>query len=68
MAIKIKNSNGEWVVDQKATETSIIDLNGNFESTNVEDALIELVARINTIEEDIARLKENSGEGGSEGV
>ena len=68
MAIKIKNSNGEWVVDQKAIETSIIDLNGNFESTNVEDALIELVARINTIEEDIARLKENSGEGGSEAV
>ena len=68
MAIKIKNSNGEWVVDQKATETSIIDLNGNFESTNVEDALIELVARINIIERDIARLKENSGGGGSEGV
>ena len=67
MAIKIKNSNGEWVVDQKATETSIIDLNSNFESTNVEGALIELVARISAIEEDITMLKENSG-GGSEGA
>ena len=61
MAIKIKNSNGEWVVDQKAIETSIIDLNGNFESTNIEGALRELVARINIIEKDIAMLKENSG-------
>ena len=42
MAIKIKNSKGEWVVDQKAIETSIIDLNNNFESTNVEGALREL--------------------------
>ena len=45
MAIKIKNSNGEWVVDQKAIETSIIDLNSNFESTNVEGALRELAAK-----------------------
>ena len=67
MAIKIKNSNGEWVVDQRAIETSIIDLNSNFESTNVEGALIELVTRISAIEEDIAMLKENSG-GGSEGA
>ena len=45
MAIKIKNSNGEWVVDQKAIETSIIDLNNNFESTNVEGALRELAEK-----------------------
>ena len=45
MAIKIKNSNGEWVVDQKAIETSIIDLNNNFESTNVEGALRELAKK-----------------------
>ena len=46
MAIKIKNSNGEWVVDQKAIETSIIDLNNNFESTNVEGALRELAEKV----------------------
>ena len=45
MAIKIKNSKGEWVVDQKAIETSIIDLNNNFESTNVEGALRELAKK-----------------------
>ncbi len=45
MAIKIKNSNGEWVVAQKAIETSIIDLNNNFESTNVEGALRELAKK-----------------------
>ena len=45
MAIKIKNSNGEWVVDQKAIETSIIDLNSNFESNNVEGALRELAEK-----------------------
>ena len=47
MAIKIKNSNGEWVVAQKAIETSIIDLNNNFESTNVEGALRELAKKCN---------------------
>ena len=45
MAIKIKNSHGEWVVAQKAIETSIIDLNNNFESTNVEGALRELAKK-----------------------
>ena len=45
MAIKIKNSKGEWVVDQKAIETSIIDLNSNFESNNVEGALRELAEK-----------------------
>ena len=42
MSLKIKNSNGEWVVDQKAIQTSLIDLEGNFESDNVEGALREL--------------------------
>ena len=45
MAIKIKNSKGKWVVDQKAIETSIIDLNSNFESNNVEGALRELAEK-----------------------
>ena len=45
MAIKIKNSKGEWVVDQKAIETSIIDLNSNFESNNLEGALRELAEK-----------------------
>ena len=42
MAIKRKNSNKEWIIDQNAIETSIIDLGGNFESNNVEGALREL--------------------------
>lgn len=42
IAIKRKDSNGNWVLDQQAIETSIIDLEGNFESTNVEGALREL--------------------------
>ena len=46
MAIKIKNSNGEWVTDQKAIQTSIVDLEGNFESENVEGALRELANKI----------------------
>ena len=45
MSLKIKNKNGEWVVDQKAIQTSIIDLEGNFESNNVEGALRELAAK-----------------------
>ena len=45
MAIKRKNSKREWVVDQKAIETSIIDLNSNFESNNVEGALRELAEK-----------------------
>ena len=46
MALKIKNSNGEWVVDQKAIQTSIVDLEGNFEAENVEGALRELANKI----------------------
>ena len=42
MSLKIKNKNGEWVVDQKAIQTSILDIEGNFESDNVEGALREL--------------------------
>ena len=57
MAIKIKNSKGEWVVDQKAIETSIIDLNNNFESTNVEGALRELAKKCG-----------NSGNSGNNGI
>ncbi len=45
MAIKRRNSNNEWVVDQRAIETSIIDLNNNFESMNVEGALRELAEK-----------------------
>ena len=45
MSLKIKNANGEWIVDQKAIQTSIIDLEGNFESKNVEGALRELAAK-----------------------
>ena len=45
MSLKIKNSNGEWVVDQRAIQTTILDLEGNFESTNVEGALRELAGR-----------------------
>ena len=45
MAIKRKNSNNEWVVDQRAIETTIIDLMGNFESNNVEGALRELAEK-----------------------
>ena len=45
MAIKRKNSNGEWIIDQRAIETTIIDLMGNFESNNVEGALRELAEK-----------------------
>jgi hypothetical protein len=42
LAIKRKNSKGEWIVDQRAVDTTIMDLEGNFESSNVEGALREL--------------------------
>ena len=42
MSLKIKNSKGEWIVDQKAIQTSLLDLEGNFKSKNVEGALREL--------------------------
>ena len=45
MSLKIKNKKGEWVVDQKAIQTSIIDIEGNFESDNVEGALRELASQ-----------------------
>ena len=34
--IKIKNSNGQWVETTKAINTKLMDLEGNFESKNVE--------------------------------
>ena len=45
MSLKIKSKSGEWVVDQKAIQTSILDLEGNFESKNVEGALRELASK-----------------------
>ena len=42
LSLKIKNNKGEWIVDQKAIQTSILDIEGNFESDNVEGALREL--------------------------
>ena len=48
MAIKRKNDNGEWIIDQQAIETSIIDVEGNFESDNVEGALRELAEKQNS--------------------
>ena len=45
MPLKIKNKNGEWIVDQKAIHTTIMDVEGNFESDNVEGALRELAQR-----------------------
>ena len=45
MSLKIKNSKGEWIVDQKAIQTSILDIEGNFESDNVEGALRELASQ-----------------------
>jgi hypothetical protein len=47
LSLKIKNKNGEWVVDQKAIQTSLIDLEGNFKSSNVEGALRELAEKLN---------------------
>lgn len=81
MSIKIKNGNGEWIIDQKAIQTSIIDLEGNFESDNVEGALRELAedvkngvgaeelrGRVEVLEEDVAYLKEHGGGGGTGGT
>ena len=45
MSLKIKNSKGEWIVDQKAIQTSLLDLEGNFKSKNVEGALRELAEK-----------------------
>ena len=39
MAIKYQDENGNWVSEeQTAIETSILDIAGNFESENVEEA------------------------------
>ena len=43
--IKIKNSNGQWVENTKAINTKLMDLEGNFESKNVEGALRELAQK-----------------------
>ena len=45
MSLKIKNSKGDWIVDQKAIQTSLLDLEGNFKSKNVEGALRELAEK-----------------------
>ena len=45
MSLKFKNSNGEWVAGQKAIHTSLLDLEGNFQSDNVEGALRELASK-----------------------
>ena len=42
MAIRYKDSNGNWITGQKAIETQLIDAQGNFVATNVEDALQEI--------------------------
>ena len=46
MGLKIKNKYGEWT-GNKAIQTSILDLEGNFESTTVEGALRELAEKTN---------------------
>ena len=45
MSIKVRNSKNQWVVDQNALETSILDVGEYFESTNVEGALRELAEK-----------------------
>ena len=45
MSLKFKNGNGEWVSGQKAIQTSLLDLEGNFQSDNVEGALRELASK-----------------------
>ena len=65
MAIKIKDSNGKWItLSQDALETSILDLNNNFDSKNVEGALEELAELCRTeqdSEEIRALISLNSG-------
>ena len=46
MAMKYQDENGNWVSEeQTAIETSILDIAGNFESSNVEGALRELAEK-----------------------
>ncbi len=46
MSIRYRNENGEWITGQKAIETSIVDLEGNFTEKNVEGALRELAEKV----------------------
>ena len=45
MSIRYKDSEGNWVTGNKAIETTIVDSEGNFESSNVEGALRELAEK-----------------------
>ncbi len=46
MAIRYQDENGNWVTEeQTAVETTILDISGNFESSNVEGALRELAEK-----------------------
>ena len=47
MAVKY-NKNGEWISTQNAIETSLIDIENNFESNTVEGALSELNNKLRT--------------------
>ena len=49
MAIRYKDSNGNWITGQKAIETQLIDAQGNFVATNVEDALQEIKVEVDQI-------------------
>ena len=79
MAIRYKDSNGNWIAGQKAIETQLIDAQGNFVATNVEDALQEIKVEVDQdlaqlkgevqgLKEAFERLKENGGSGGSGGI
>lgn len=48
MTMKYKDENGNWVTGQKALTTEILDIEGNFESNNVEGALRELANKTPT--------------------
>ena len=45
MSLRYKDSEGNWVTGNKAIETTIVDSEGNFESSNVEGALRELAEK-----------------------
>ena len=73
MAIRYKDSNGNWITGQKAIETQLIDAQGNFVATNVEDALQEIKVEVDSLSRDMIEvkeaiewLKENGGGGGGE--
>ncbi len=48
MTMKYKDENGNWVTGQRALTTEILDIEGNFESNNVEGALRELANKTPT--------------------